>query len=80
MHTFKEYADLVKKEHALNKTIAPNETGTTASKAYAVGDHFIRNGILYKVTTAIASGATWANISSSYTTEKDISSSIQNLS
>jgi hypothetical protein len=80
MHTFKEYADLVKKEHALNKTIAPNETGTTASKAYSVGDHFIRNGILYKVTTAIASGATWANISSSYTPDSNISSQIQNLS
>ena len=38
--------------------IAMTETGTTASKAYAVGDYFIRDSILYKVTSAIASGGT----------------------
>lgn len=79
MHTFKEYADLVKKEHALNKTIAPNETGTTASRAYAVGEQFIRNGILYKVTTAIASGATWANISSSYEAASNVTAQVTSL-
>lgn len=36
--------------------IAPVETTTTASQAYAVGDYFMYNGKLYKVTTAIISG------------------------
>lgn len=36
--------------------IAPKENGSNASKAYAVGDYMIRNGKLYRVTVAIASG------------------------
>lgn len=38
--------------------LATIETSTTASKAYAVGDYLVMNGILYKVTAAIASGGT----------------------
>lgn len=38
--------------------MATIESGTTASKAYAVGDYMVRNGQLYKVTAAIASGGT----------------------
>ena len=38
--------------------IAPVESTSTASKAYAVGDLFIYDGKLYRVTTAIASGGT----------------------
>lgn len=38
--------------------LATIEHSTTASKAYAVGDYLVLNGILYKVTTAIASGGT----------------------
>ena len=34
------------------------ETTTTASKAYSVGDYFILNNVLYRVTSAIASGGT----------------------
>lgn len=38
--------------------IAPIEAGPTASKAYAKGKKLIYNGLLYKVTTAIAQGDT----------------------
>ena len=38
--------------------IADTEKTTTASKNYAVGDYLIYNNQLYKVTSAIASGAT----------------------
>ena len=38
--------------------IAPIEAGPTASKAYAVGKQLIYNGLLYKVTAAIAQGDT----------------------
>lgn len=39
-------------------TLATVETGTTASKAYAVGEYLVYNGILYRVTAAISSGQT----------------------
>lgn len=35
------------------------ETGTTASRAYVVGEYFCWNGLLYRVTTAISSGGTF---------------------
>ena len=34
------------------------ETGTTASRAYSVGEYFCWNGLLYRVTSAISSGGT----------------------
>jgi hypothetical protein len=34
------------------------ETTTTASQAYAIGSRLVYNGVLYRVTTAIASGGT----------------------
>jgi hypothetical protein len=37
--------------------IAPVQTTLTASKAYAVGEQFVYNQVLYKVTQAIAQGA-----------------------
>lgn len=36
--------------------IAPIEAGPTASQAYAVGKQLVYNGLLYKVTSAIAQG------------------------
>lgn len=39
--------------------IAPIETGTTASQAYAVGKYFLLNNQFCKAKTAIASGATF---------------------
>ena len=38
--------------------IAPVETSTTASQAYAIGEQFILNGTLYTATAAITAGGT----------------------
>lgn len=43
----------------VNKTdIAPVESTSTASQAYAIGEQFYYNGVLYKATAAIISGGT----------------------
>lgn len=42
-----------------NSIIAPIETGTTASQAYAVGKYFLLDGKFCKAKTSIASGATF---------------------
>ena len=47
--------------------IAPIENGNTTSKAYAVGEYFIRNGAFCKALTAIASGAQFT-LNTNYTT------------
>ena len=39
--------------------LATVETGSTASKNYAVGEYFCLNGFLYRVTSAISSGGTF---------------------
>jgi len=52
-----------------NSVIAPTENGTTASQAYAVGEHFIKDGQFKEVTQAIASGGA---ISDSNTVDKPI--------
>ena len=57
--------------------IAPIEATSTASKAYSVGSQLIYNGLLYKVDSAIAQGATLTpggNISLSPTVEAQIAS------
>ena len=51
------YINEVVKEN--QSMIAPVEDGDTASKAYAQGSYLIRNGVFYKVTSAIASGGTF---------------------
>lgn len=38
--------------------LAPIQTTLTASQAYAIGDQFVYNGLLYKATAAIAQGGT----------------------
>lgn len=38
--------------------IAPIQSNLTASKAYAVGEQFVYNGLLYKATATIAQGGT----------------------
>lgn len=63
--------------------IAPIEKTSTASKAYAIGDNLIYNGILYKVDAAIAQGATLVpsgNISLSPDVEAQIASLRSSLS
>lgn len=57
--------------------IAPIEATSTASKAYSVGSQLIYNGLLYKVDSAIAQGATLTpggNISLSPKVEAQIAS------
>ena len=61
-HETRYAEDLVKKLESLPwdmSMIAPVETGTTASQAYAVGKYFILNDQFCKAKTAIASGATF---------------------
>lgn len=43
---------------AVDEEIAPIESGTVASQVYAIGDHFIKDDVLYKAKTAIAQGET----------------------
>lgn len=45
-------------DKANQSQLAYVETGATASRAYAVGEYFCWNGLLYRVTTAISSGGT----------------------
>lgn len=47
------------KSLATEQQLAYVETGTTASRAYAVGEYFCWNGLLYRATTAISSGASF---------------------
>ena len=55
---FEPYHPTVDETKCDNSVIAPVENGTTASQAYAVGEHFIRNGAFCTVTQAISSGGT----------------------
>lgn len=47
------------KSLATEQQIAHVESGTTASRAYTVGEYFCWNGLLYRVTAAISSGGTF---------------------
>lgn len=79
MKTINDYADLVKEQHTLNTTIAPVETDlTSASKAYAVGQKFIYDGVLYQAKTAIAQGAALV-LNTNYEAADDVSSEIEAL-
>lgn len=79
MKTILDYADLVKEQHALNTIIAPVETDlTSASKAYAVGQKFVYDGVLYQAKTAIAQGAALV-LNTNYEAADDVSSEIQTL-
>lgn len=46
-------------DKANQSQLAYVETGTTASRAYAVGEYFCWNGLLYRAKTAISSGGTF---------------------
>lgn len=49
-----------------NSVVAPVESGATASRAYAIGEHFIRDGAFCTAKTAIASGAAFT-LNTNYT-------------
>jgi hypothetical protein len=57
-----------------NSVVAPVENGTTASKAYKIGEHFIRDGAFCTAKTAIAMGAAFT-LNTNYTAE-NVGSSI----
>lgn len=50
--------DLQKQINESKSAVAAIEETSTASRAYSVGQFFVYNGLLYKCTTAIASGGT----------------------
>ena len=54
MKTITELTQEFKNKFSEKKVIAPVESTSTASQAYAVGKKFFYNNILYKCTTAIA--------------------------
>lgn len=66
--------DNVDEQKADNSVIAPVENGTTASQAYAVRSHFIRDGKFCTVTTAISSGESL--VGSSKFTSGDVASEL----
>lgn len=79
MKTIVDYASKVKEQHALNKTLAPVETDlTSASQAYAVGQKFIYDGVLYQAKTAIAQGAALV-LNTNYEAADDVSTEIEAL-
>ena len=51
--------DTLDEDKADKTDIATVESGTTASRAYSVGELVYVSGTLYRVKTAIASGATF---------------------
>ena len=67
----------VENDKADNSVIAPVESGTTASRAYAAGAHFIKNGSFCTAKTAIAQGETFT-LNTNYTVGM-ISSKMQSL-
>ena len=58
--------------------IAPVETSTTASQAYAIGEQFILNGVLYTATAAITAGST-ITIDGNCTASDTVTEQIQNI-
>lgn len=63
----------------LNQTvIATRQANLTASKAYAIGEQFIYNNIIYRATAAIASGGT-ITIGGNATAADNITSQISNV-
>lgn len=56
----------VENDKADNSVIAPVESGTTASQAYAAGAHFIRDGAFCTAKTTIAQGETF-RLNTNYT-------------
>ena len=52
--------DTMEQVEAALSSIAPVESGATASTNYAAGALVMWRGKLYKTSTAVATGATWA--------------------
>lgn len=63
---------------AVKQMIAPLENGATTSQAYAIGEQFIRNNVLYKAKVAISSGASFASlvVNTDYEAADDLTSQL----
>ena len=61
--------------------IAPVEDGDNASQAYAIGEQFYRNNVLYKAKTAITLGTAWSSLTldTDYEVADNVSSQIQDI-
>ena len=81
MKTINDYAELVKAEHALNKTIAPVEDGANIAGSYTSGKQFIRGGVLYTALTTIAANTAWSSLTldTDYELADDITSQLASL-
>lgn len=78
MKTIVNYAQKVKEQHALNKTLAPVETDLTdASRSYAIGEQFINDGDLFKAKTPIAQHDALV-LDTNYEAADDITTQIKN--
>ena len=60
-----------------NSVIAPVEKNATASRAYAIGEHFIRDGAFCTAKTAIAQGAAFT-LNTNYTVG-DVANNLEKL-
>lgn len=72
---YEPYHESVEDAKCDNSVIAPVESGATSSKAYAVGEHFIRDGAFCTVTTAITSGESL--VGSNKFTSGDVASALK---
>jgi hypothetical protein len=81
MKTINDYAELVKAEHALNKTIAPVEDGANIAGSYTSGKQFIRGGVLYTALTTIAANTAWSSLTldTDYELADDLTSQLASL-
>ena len=78
MKTIVNYAQKVKEQHALNKTLAPVETDLAdASRSYAIGEQFINDGNLFKAKTPIAQHDALV-LDTNYEAADDITTQIKN--
>lgn len=81
MKTINDYAELVKAEHALNKTIAPVEDGANIVGSYTSGKQFIRGGVLYTALTTIAANTAWSSLTldTDYEVADDLSTQLASV-
>lgn len=73
-----DFANQVKDYAAAGKAIASVENGTTAVGTYAVGEQFIREGVLYKAKTSITAGDT-LTLNTNYELADDLDTQIGNV-
>lgn len=73
-----DFANKVKEYTAAGKSIAPVENGETAVGSYAIGDQFMREGVLYKAKTTIDSGDSLV-LDTNYELEDDVTTQLSSV-